>query len=117
LGIATPEGGGKSFLELLLLPTLNINGFKSADVGELAANIIPVKAEAVLDLRLVPGNEVEKQFEKVIRHIEAQGYHVIDHEPTDGERMKYGKLIKIIKGDDGYVAQRTPLDYPLHREL
>jgi acetylornithine deacetylase/succinyl-diaminopimelate desuccinylase-like protein len=113
LGIAKPEGGGKSFLELLLLPTLNINGIKSADVGELAANIIPVKAEAVLDLRLVPGNQVEKQFEKVIRHIQAQGYHVTDHEPTDEERMKYGKLIKIIKGDDGYVAQRTPLDLPI----
>ena len=113
LGIAKPEGGGKSFLELLLLPTLNINGIKSADVGELAANIIPVKAEAVLDLRLVPGNEVEKQFEKLIRHIEAQGYHVTDHEPTDEERKKYGKLIKIIKGDDGYIAQRTPLDLPI----
>ncbi len=113
LGIAKPEGGGKSFVELLHLPTLNINGIKSADVGELAANIIPVKAEAVLDLRLVPGNEVEKQFKKVIRHIEAQGYHVTDHEPTDAERMKYGKLIKIIKGDDGYVAQRTPLDLPI----
>jgi acetylornithine deacetylase/succinyl-diaminopimelate desuccinylase-like protein len=43
LGIAKPDGDGKTFLELLHLPTLNINGIKSADVGELAANIIPTR--------------------------------------------------------------------------
>ena len=38
LGIAEPEGNGKSFLELLHLPTLNINGIQSANVGSLAAS-------------------------------------------------------------------------------
>lgn len=112
LGIATPEGGGRSFLELLHLPTLNINGIRSADVGELAANIIPTKAEATLDLRLVLGNEVDKQINKVVKHIEKNGFHVIDHEPTDEERLKYGKLIKITRGI-GYPAQRTSFDLPI----
>jgi acetylornithine deacetylase/succinyl-diaminopimelate desuccinylase-like protein len=116
LGIAEPEGGGKSFLELLHLPTLNINGMKSADVGELAANIIPTKAEATLDLRLVLGNEVNKQINKVIRHIQSKGFHVIDREPTDEERLKYGKLIKITHGD-GYMAQRTSFDIPLVQSM
>ncbi len=116
LGIAKPEGGGKTFLELLHLPTLNINGIKSADVGELAANIIPTQAEVALDLRLVLGNEVEKQFTKVIRHIELKGFHVTDHEPTDDERMRYGKLIKITKGE-GYVAQRTSFDIPIIQSM
>ncbi len=116
LGIAEPEGGGKSFLELLHLPTLNINGIKSADVGELAANIIPTKAEAALDLRLVLGNEVDKQINKVIRHIQSKGFHVIDHEPTDEERLKYGKLIKITKGS-GYPAQRTSFDLPIAQSV
>ena len=116
LGIAVPEGNGKSFLELLHLPTLNINGIKSADVGELGANIIPTKAEAMLDLRLVLGNEVDKQINKVIRHIEKNGFHVIDHEPTDEERLKYSKLIKITRGV-GYPAQRTSFDLPIAQSL
>jgi len=101
---------------LLHLPTLNINGIRSADVGDLAANIIPVKAEATLDLRLVLGNEVDKQINKVIKHIESKGFHVIDHEPTDEERMKYGKLIKI-SYNQGYPAQRTSFDIPIVKDL
>ena len=116
LGIAEPEGGGRSFLELLHLPTLNINGIRSADVGDLAANIIPTKAEATLDLRLVLGNTVEKQIEKVVKHIEKNSFHVIDHEPTDEERLKYAKLIKITHSA-GYPAQRTSFDIPIVQSL
>jgi acetylornithine deacetylase/succinyl-diaminopimelate desuccinylase-like protein len=116
VGIAVPEGNGKSFLELLHLPTLNINGIRSADVGELAANIIPTKAEATLDLRLVLGNEVDKQINKVIKHIGKNGFHIIDHEPTDEERLKYAKLIKITRGI-GYPAQRTSFDLPIAQSM
>ena len=111
LGIARPDGAGKSFLELLLLPTLNINGIQSANTGKLAANIIPVKSAATLDLRLVPCNYLERHFQKVKNHITDRGYHIIDHEPTDAERMQYAKLIKITTGS-GYNAQRTPMNLP-----
>jgi hypothetical protein len=36
LGIAEPEGDGRSFLELLHLPTLNINGSKA----QMLANLV-----------------------------------------------------------------------------
>ena len=111
LGIAKPDGDGKSFLELLHLPTLNINGIQSANAGKLAANIIPVKAEATLDLRLVLGNDVSRQVQKVRDHIEMKGYHIIDHEPTDDERKQYARLIKITSGA-GYNAQRTAMNLP-----
>ena len=55
LGIAQPEGNGQSFLELLHLPTLNINGIQSANVGAMSANIIPTKAEAAIDLQTCIG--------------------------------------------------------------
>ena len=116
LGIAAPEGVGRSFLELLHLPTLNINGIKSADVGELGANIIPTKAEAMLDLRLVLGNTVDKQVNSIIKHIEKNGYHVIGHEPGDEERLKYAKLIQITRSV-GYPAQRTSFDLPIAQSL
>jgi acetylornithine deacetylase/succinyl-diaminopimelate desuccinylase-like protein len=48
----------------------------------------------------------------VRKHIEKNGFHVIDHEPTDEERLKYAKLIKIKIGE-GYPAQRTSFDIPV----
>ncbi len=111
LGITRPDGAGKSFLELLLLPTLNINGIQSANTGKMAANIIPVKAVASLDLRLVLGNDMDRQVQKMRDHITARGYHIIDHEPADEERMLYAKLVKITTGS-GYNAQRTPMTLP-----
>lgn len=116
LGIVVPEGGGTPFPELLHLPTLNINGIQSANVGEKAANIIPVKAEAVIDLRLVLGNEVNRQVQKVKNYIASKGYHILDHEPTDADRMNYPRLIKI-EGEKGYNAQRTPMDLPIAQEV
>lgn len=116
LGILSPEGDGLPFLELLHLPTLNINGIQSANVGAMAANVIPVKAEAAIDLRLVLGNDVQRQVNKVKNYITAKGYHIIDHEPTDAERMQFSKLIKISIGK-GYNAQRTPMDLPIAQEI
>ncbi|HET9746918.1 MAG TPA: M20/M25/M40 family metallo-hydrolase [Chitinophagaceae bacterium] len=116
LTIAKPDGDGKTFLELLLLPTLNINGIKSAEVGELAANIIPTRAEATLDLRLVLGNQVDRQINRVINHIKKMGFHVIDHEPGDEDRLQYAKLIKVTHGV-GYPAQRTSFDLPIAQSL
>jgi acetylornithine deacetylase/succinyl-diaminopimelate desuccinylase-like protein len=55
LGIAKPEGNGKKLAELLLEPSLNVRGIKSAYVGDQATNIVPEKAEASLDARLVKG--------------------------------------------------------------
>ena len=116
LGIARPDGNGTPFVELLMQPTLNINGIQSANVGAMAGNIIPTKAEAVLDLRLVRGNDTDRQTGRVRDHIQAQGYHIIDHEPTDAERQQYPKLIKISYGH-GYNAQRTAMDLPIAQEI
>ncbi len=46
------EGGGKSVLELLNEPSLNIDGLSSADVSTRARNVIPTTATATLDMRL-----------------------------------------------------------------
>jgi acetylornithine deacetylase/succinyl-diaminopimelate desuccinylase-like protein len=78
LGIKRTEGGGKSLLELINLPSLNINGFASGDVGALARNVIPTTATAVLDLRLVKGNDHQRQVQRLIEHVRKQGYHVME---------------------------------------
>jgi len=116
LGLLETEGNGRPFPELLHLPTLNINGIQSANVGSMAANIIPSRAEAVIDLRLVLGNDVNRQVEKVVSFIRTKGYHVIDHEPTEAERNTFPRLIKIIQ-EKGYNAQRTPMDLPIAQKI
>ena len=117
LALAQPDGNGKSFMELLNLPTLNINGMQSGNVGNMASNVIPTEATAVLDLRLVLGNDVDRQINKVTNHIKKEGYHVVDHIPTDEERMKFPLIARVVKRGTGYNAQRTPMDLPLAQKV
>ena len=113
LGISYTEGGGKSLLELINQPSLNIAGIKSGDVGDLARNVIPSSANVVMDLRLVKGNDHVRQVEKLKKHIESQGFYVINRDPTDAERLKYPIIAKFIHKSGGYNAQRTPMDLPI----
>src|SRR5213594_4374134 len=76
LGLARAEGNGKSLMELINQPSLNINGFSSGDVGALARNVIPTTATTVLDLRLVKGNDHMRQVLRLIDHIRKQGFYV-----------------------------------------
>jgi len=113
LAIAFTEGGGKSLLERINQPSLNINGFNSGNVGQFARNVIPTTASSVLDLRLVKGNDVTRQIAKLKRHIESQGFYVIDRDPTDAERLKHPFIAKFTQRDGGYNAQRTKMDLPV----
>ena len=117
LGLRRTEGAGKSLIELINIPSLNINGFSSGDVGALARNVIPTTASAVLDLRLVRGNDQRRQIQRLIDHIRKQGYFVIDHDPTDAERQQYPLLAKVKARAGGYNAERTPMDHPISLAL
>ena len=113
LGLSYTEGSGKSLLDLINMPSLNINGMKSGDVGPLARNVIPTTANAVLDLRLVKGNDVDRQFDKLKKHIESQGFYIIDHDPNETERLQHPLIAKLIHLNGGYNAQRTKMDLPI----
>jgi acetylornithine deacetylase/succinyl-diaminopimelate desuccinylase-like protein len=113
LGFARNEGAGKSLLELINLPSLNINGMSSGDVGALARNVIPTTASAVLDLRLVRGNDHRQQVQRLIEHIRKQGFYVTDRDPTDDERKQYPLIAKVIARAGGYNAERTRMDLPI----
>lgn len=117
LGIRDNEMPGYSLVEAINLPSLNINGMSSGNTGKLASNQIPTYATAVLDLRMVMGNDWRKQQDKVIDHIRSKGFYVTDREPTDEERRSHAKIIKVSRGEDGYNAQRTPMDIPIAQQL
>jgi acetylornithine deacetylase/succinyl-diaminopimelate desuccinylase-like protein len=112
IGFTKEEITGKGLMESINLPSLNINGIESSNAGTIQANVIPTYATAVIDLRLVLGNDWKKQQQKVIDHIIKQGYYVTDREPTDVERSRYEKIVQITRGA-GDNAERTPMEWPV----
>jgi acetylornithine deacetylase/succinyl-diaminopimelate desuccinylase-like protein len=116
MGFAKEEIAGKSLMESINLPSLNINGIESSNLGTIQANIIPIYATAVIDLRLVPGNDWKRQQQKVIDHIVEQGFYVTDNEPTDEERSKHAKIIQVTRGE-GYNAERTSMEWPVANSI
>jgi acetylornithine deacetylase/succinyl-diaminopimelate desuccinylase-like protein len=117
LGLTASEMQGVSLPQAINLPSLNINGLRAADVGAQARNVIPVDARATLDLRLVKGNTVEGQFERLRAHIRQQGYLVLDREPTDAERLANAKIATVVLETGGYPASRTAMDLPISRDV
>jgi acetylornithine deacetylase/succinyl-diaminopimelate desuccinylase-like protein len=116
LGIAKPEGAGKKLVELLQEPSFNIRGLESAYVGERAQNVVPDKAEASIDARLVKGEDPHKKFEQIAAFIRKQGYFVIDHEPSLEERRAHALIAKVVD-QGGYRASRTAMDLPVSKAL
>ena len=116
IGFIKEDMNGKSLNEAINLPSLNINGIESSNIGTIQANVIPISATAVIDLRLVLGNDWKRQQQKVIDHIVQQGFYVTEKAPTDEERMKYPKIVQVTKGV-GNNAQRTSMDWPFAQKI
>ncbi|MDG5820230.1 M20/M25/M40 family metallo-hydrolase [Natronococcus sp. A-GB7] len=57
---------------LLLEPTLTINGLSSGYDGEGKKTIIPHQATAKLDCRLVPDQDPDRVFERIVSHVTAR---------------------------------------------
>ncbi|MGH7454128.1 MAG: M20/M25/M40 family metallo-hydrolase, partial [bacterium] len=131
LGLGRVEGGGKKLIELIHLPSFNIRGLQSAAVGDNARNVVPSKATAAIDIRLVKGTDRRRMRGLVETHIRQQGYHIIEAEPDLETRLKYPiieaepdletrlKYPKIVKAiwEEGYNASRTPMDLPISQSI
>jgi len=108
-----PDGGGKKLIELLQLPSLNIRGMRSAYVGEQAQNVVPEKAEASLDVRLVKGEDPDRKYEQILEYIRKQDFFVTSAEPTKEERLAHDHVAKVTKSEFNYRASRTAMDLPI----
>lgn len=111
LGFSVPDKVGNSYQEALQYPSLNIRGMQSAWVGKSARTIVPDKAVAELDLRLVPETDGEKLQNLVYEHLKTQGFYLTDKEPTDVERQQHANIIRFERG--GVMpAFRTDINTP-----
>ena len=109
LGIKTPDKVGETYQEALTFPSLNIRGLKSGEVGTLAATIIPDKAIAEIDIRIVAATDPIKLIKNVKDFIFSKGYYIVENDPTPEERVKHDKIIKI-GTRPGYGAFNTELN-------
>jgi len=112
LGFAGHETDDSSYPARLMLPSFNIRGIRSAEVGPGARNVIPSHATASVDMRLAAGDDPDTMLDRVEAHLARNGFHVLDREPTPEERRTYRRLCRFDR-DVGYRAVRTPLHSPL----
>jgi acetylornithine deacetylase/succinyl-diaminopimelate desuccinylase-like protein len=117
LSLGRVDGGGAHLLDLLNLPSLNVNGMSSGQTGAHATNVIPSTATADLDLRLVVGIDWQKQQDRVVDYIRSQGYFVVETAPSREILLQHPKVALVKKDTAGYNAVRTPMDLPIAEEV
>jgi acetylornithine deacetylase/succinyl-diaminopimelate desuccinylase-like protein len=115
--INEPEGGGKRLVELLTQPSLNVDGLRSADIGEQSRTVIPDQAAAAIDMRLVKNIMPQMQFDRLAAHVRAQGYFVTADEPTADERRSHAKVARVAMSKGAYPASMTSMDLPISKAL
>ncbi len=111
-GFSQPDQVGTSLQEAIQYPSLNVRGLRSAWVGAEARTIVPDIAVAAIDVRLVKETTADTMYDKVVRHIRGQGYHIVDEDPDDATRAAHARIVKVDRRGAGTNAFRTDLDEP-----
>jgi acetylornithine deacetylase/succinyl-diaminopimelate desuccinylase-like protein len=116
-GVAGPEKAFPKLQDALQYPTLNVRGMVSSFVGANARTIVPDRATAALDIRLVKETPAADLVAKLRAHIEQQGYHLVDADPDEATRAKYGKIARLAISETVLNPFRTPIADPRARAL
>ncbi len=116
-GVAAPEKAFPRLQEALQSPTLNVRGLLSSHVGAGARTIIPDRATAAIDVRLVKETRPEDMVRKIREHIERQGFHLVDGEPDAETRARYSRIASLTVTATSTRAFRTSSSDPQARAL
>ena len=116
-GVAAPEKAFPKLQDALQYPTLNVRGLVSSFVGPNARTIVPDRAAAALDIRLVKETPAADLVAKLRAHIEQQGYHLVESDPDDATRAKYGRIARLATNETVLNAFRTSVSDPRARAL
>jgi acetylornithine deacetylase/succinyl-diaminopimelate desuccinylase-like protein len=110
-GIGRTEQLGENLQEALQFPSLNIRGLQSGDIGDQARTIIPDRAIAEIDIRLVKETDPERMLQRVLTHIRAQGFHIVDADPDEATRARYPRILRVSR-INWTKAYRTEMSLP-----
>jgi acetylornithine deacetylase/succinyl-diaminopimelate desuccinylase-like protein len=113
LGVRLPA----DYLDRLMFhPTLTIRGLHSGFVGAEANTIIPHKATVAIDIRMVKNQRWSKVYRRLLEHIRAQGFTVLESRDEPLPDALRGQAVRVVdKG--GYDPAKTSLDLPINREI
>ncbi len=113
LGVRLPA----DYLERIMFhPTLTIRGLSSGFVGAEANTIIPHRATVSIDIRMVKNQRWEKVYRRLLEHIRAQGFTVLESPDAPLPDELRGRSVRVVdKG--GYDPAKTPLDLPISRQI
>jgi acetylornithine deacetylase/succinyl-diaminopimelate desuccinylase-like protein len=109
MGLRRSDAVAATLQEAIQYPSLNIRGLSAAWTGSQRRTIIPPTAVAEIDIRLVRESDAERLIGLLRRHIEGQGVTVLDHEPSDEERMAHERIVTMTH-HIAYGAFRTDPD-------
>ena len=111
MGLIQSDNVADSLQEAIQYPSLNIRGMSSGWVGKESRTIVPATATAEIDIRLVKESDYRYLLDLVRTHIADIGYHVIDHPPSDEERLNHANIVTFTFNHN-YNAYRSDMDAP-----
>jgi acetylornithine deacetylase/succinyl-diaminopimelate desuccinylase-like protein len=113
LGVALPA----DYLDRTMFhPTLTIRGLHSGFVGAEANTIIPHRATVAIDIRMVKNQTWDKVYRRLLEHVRAQGFTVIESADAPLPDELRGRAIRVVDAN-GYDPGKTALDLPVSREI
>ena len=116
-GVAAPERAFERLQDALQFPTLNVRGLTSAHVGAGARTIIPDRATAAIDVRLVKETRAADLIAKIRTDVRGQGYELVDADPDDAARAKHPRLARMQVSETATEAFRTSPSDPHARTV
>jgi acetylornithine deacetylase/succinyl-diaminopimelate desuccinylase-like protein len=114
-GIARSEGT-QSWAASIMRPALNVRGLRSGQVGEEAANAIPVDAEVSLDFRLVPDQTVAGVQRAVEQFLRQKGWTLVNEPPDAAARLRAPRIARL-QWESGYPALRSDMSSPVAQAI
>jgi acetylornithine deacetylase/succinyl-diaminopimelate desuccinylase-like protein len=114
-GIGRTEGD-EQLPSSLMRPALNIRGIRSGQVGEAAANAIPIDAVISIDFRLVPDQTPQSVRASVERFLRDKGWTLVADEPDLATRLAHGRIARL-EWEPGYPGLRSDMSTPAARAV
>ncbi len=109
MGLLEADKVAPNLQESIQYPSLNICGLASGWTGKDSRTIIPDSATAEIDIRTVKETDPARLIGLVRQHIADASYYVIDHAPSDEERLTHAK-IATFTAETSYGAFRSDFD-------